>query len=161
MESAGHEASKREFRRLCRRHGLRITPQRVAIYQRLVAARDHPSATELYKQVRVEFPNITLATVNRTLLAIAEIGLARPVLSSGEPKRFDPELQVHHHFHCLRCGRLVDFREASYDGLKVPREISERYVVLRKKITLEGVCDNCQKKPKEVNHGRGTKKADQ
>lgn len=148
MGSASHEANMREFRRLCRRHGLRITPQRVAIYERLTAALDHPSATKLYKQVRVKFPNITLATVNRTLLALAEIGLARPVMSSGEPKRFDPDPEAHHHFHCVKCGRIVDFRDVSYDGLKVPREISERYVVLRRKITLEGVCDNCQKKTK-------------
>jgi len=151
----------REFRRRCRRRGLRITPQRVAIYEMLAASLNHPSATEIFKQVKAEFANITLGTVNRTLLMFANSGLTRVVVSSGEPKRFDPDTADHHHFHCVKCGRIIDFRDASYDGLKVPEEISEKYTVLGKKITLEGVCDSCQKITKGVHHGKRTKKADQ
>ena len=161
MINNGIKEREAEFRRRCRRHGLRITPQRIAIYARLTIARNHPSATELYEQVKAEFPEITLGTVNRTLLAFADIGLARAVVASGEPKRFDPDTAAHHHFHCVKCSRIVDFRDASYDALKVPSEICEKYVVLGKTMTLEGICDDCQKRKKEVHRGRRTEKTDQ
>lgn len=132
------------FERICRKHGMRVTPQRIAIYNELRSSRKHPSAVAIYKQVSRYYPNISLGTVNTTLLTFARIGLIRVVESSGEPKRFDPDLAPHHHFKCARCGRIFDFTERSYDKIAVPAEISRKYVVTGKKVHLEGFCDTCK-----------------
>jgi Fur family peroxide stress response transcriptional regulator len=150
----------RAFKKRCRERGLRITPQRIAIYDRLSASSDHPTATEMCGQIRREFPNISLGTVNSALLTFAAIGLARVVEASGDPKRFDPDMKNHHHFRCVKCGRIIDFHDGTYDALNVPAEISKKYVVFGKKVSLEGLCDDCQKRTKEVYHGKRTKKAD-
>ena len=132
------------FERACREHSLSITPQRVAIYKELVSSPDHPSAISIFTKVREYFANISLDTVNRTLLTFQEIGLAKVVESSGGPKRFDPNLEPHHHFRCISCGEIIDFRDEFYDALEVPAEIKEKFVVLEKKVHLEGFCDQCR-----------------
>ena len=137
-----------ELERHCHKYGLRVTPQRVAIYKKLVASDKHPSATEIYRQIRREFPNVSLGTVNSTLITFARIGLARIVESSGDPKRFDPDTTMHHHFRCVGCNRIIDFREQTYDNIKVPGEIEKKFLVLGKKVYLEGLCDKCQNKVK-------------
>ena len=132
----------------CHKHGLRVTPQRVAIYKELVASDKHPSATDVYKQIRRDFPHISLATVNSTLITLSEIGLARVVESSGDPKRFDPDTELHHHFRCVKCNQIVDFHDETYDNIIVPAEIARKFIVLGKKVYLEGLCDKCRIKYK-------------
>ncbi len=132
------------FESICREHGLSITPQRVAIYKELLSSLEHPSAIMIYKKVSEYYPNISLDTVNRTLLTFHKIGLAKAVGGTGDPKRFDPNLEPHHHFRCISCGEIIDFRDEFYDALEIPAEIKEKFVVLEKKVHLEGFCDQCR-----------------
>jgi Fur family peroxide stress response transcriptional regulator len=132
------------FERACREHSLSITPQRVAIYKELISSEEHPSAVTIFNKVREYFANISLDTVNRTLLTFQKIGLAKVVESSGDPKRFDPNLEPHHHFRCIRCGKIVDFKSKSYDGLEIPPELDDKFVVMEKIVHLEGFCDQCK-----------------
>lgn len=134
------------FEEICRKHGLNVTPQRAAIYKELIASREHPSAVAILERVRKTFPNISLDTVNRTLLTFHKIGLARVVESSGDPKRFDPNLEPHHHFRCVSCGTIVDFHHDGYDRIEVPADIAEKYLIQEKVVHLKGVCDSCRKK---------------
>lgn len=131
------------FKSICREHGLSITPQRVAIYKELISSTEHPSAVTIFNKVREYYSNISLDTVNRTLLTFSKIGLANVVESSGDPKRFDPNLEPHHHFRCISCGEIIDFRDEHYDALEIPAEIKKKFVVLGKKVHLEGFCDQC------------------
>jgi Fur family peroxide stress response transcriptional regulator len=123
---------------------LSITPQRVAIYKELISSAEHPSAVTIFNKVREYYSSIYLDTVNRTLLTFQKIGLAKVVESSGDPKRFDPNLGPHHHFRCISCGEIIDFRSDSYDALEIPAEIKEEFVFLEKKVHLEGFCHQCR-----------------
>ena len=132
------------FESICHSHGLSVTPQRVAIFNELIASSDHPSAVMIFNKVRAYYPNISLDTVNRTLLKFEELGLARIVESSGHPKSFDPNLEPHHHFRCVKCGRIIDFKDEGYDALEVPEAIKSKFVVTGKIVHLEGICDECK-----------------
>jgi len=129
----------------CREAGLKVTPQRTAIYKALIESKEHPSADMLYRKVRKVFPNISLDTVNRTLLTLAEIGAAFIVEGSGDVKRFDGYLETHQHFKCVKCRRIVDFHHKPFDNIPVPRSISKKFTVLRKTVYFEGICDLCRK----------------
>jgi Fur family peroxide stress response transcriptional regulator len=96
------------FQVKCRGAGLRITPQRIAVFKALVESKEHPSAEMLHRKMRNIFPSISLDTVNRTLLTLVEIGAAFVVEGSGEPKRFDGGLKNHQHFKCVKCRRIID-----------------------------------------------------
>ena len=132
------------FTGLCREKGLKVTPQRVAIYRELVRSDEHPSAEMLHSKVKVIFPSISLDTVNRTLLTLNEIGAAFIVEGSGDAKRFDGGMDEHQHFKCIKCKRVVDFSHEPFNNIKAPRELEELFVVLRKCVYLEGICDLCR-----------------
>jgi len=142
------EEKLRNFKKICRKRGMKITPQRVAIYKELSSSNKHPSASTIHRKIKRYYPNISLGTVNSTLLVFAKIGLARVVESSGDPKRFDPNLEPHHHFRCIKCGKIIDFQSSMYDDIAVPVEIEEKFVVLGKKVRLDGLCDRCKRKVK-------------
>jgi len=132
------------FKAMCRREGLKITPQRMAVYKTLAESTEHPSAEMVFRKVRKIFPNISLDTVNRTLLMLNELGAAFVVEGSGDPKRFDGNLKNHHHFKCVECKRIIDFYHEPFDDVRVPARISQKFTVLRTAVYLEGICDKCQ-----------------
>jgi len=126
-------------------NGLKITPQRTAIFQELLKAKDHPTADDIYQRIVKKIPNISFDTVNRTLLTFSKIGLIKVVEGYGQAKRYDPDLGIHHHFRCIRCGRIIDFHNQDYDNIPVPPEINKRFKVTSKKVVLEGLCGQCHK----------------
>jgi Fur family peroxide stress response transcriptional regulator len=141
----GVQESMEAFRIRCRETGLKVTPQRTAVYKALLEATDHPSADAVFRQVRQIFPSISLDTVNRTLLTLSEIGAAFVVEGSGDAKRFDANLKNHQHFKCLKCRHIIDFHHEPFDRIEVPENLAARFTVLRKTVYLEGLCDVCRK----------------
>ncbi|MFA5239688.1 MAG: Fur family transcriptional regulator [Phycisphaerae bacterium] len=135
-----------EFEARCRKAGLKVTPQRVGVYKMLMESKEHPSADVLWRKVRKTFPNISLDTVNRTLLTLAEIGAAFIVEGSGDVKRFDGCLENHQHFKCIKCKKIIDFHHKPFDNIPVPKSISGKYTILKKTVYLEGLCDSCRKR---------------
>ncbi len=134
------------FKAKCRAAGLRVTPQRMAVYEVLIKSNEHPSAEMVFQKVKRALPNVSLDTVNRTLLTLYEIGAAFAVEGSGDAKRFDGKLKSHQHFKCIKCKRIIDFHHKPFDNIAVPKSISRRFTVLRKTVYLEGVCDLCRKR---------------
>jgi Fur family transcriptional regulator, peroxide stress response regulator len=134
------------FYQRAKKNGLKITPQRTAIYQELLKAKDHPSADIIYKRIVEKIPNISFDTVNRTLLTFSKIGITNIVEGYGQPKRYDPDLDIHHHFRCIQCNSIIDFYNKNYDNIAVPEEINNRVKVINKKVVLEGLCDKCRKR---------------
>jgi len=123
---------------------LKLTPQRSAIYKALINTDMHPTAEDIYREVRKEMPAISLDTVNRTLLTLAEIGAAFVVEGTGQPRRFDGGLEDHQHFLCIKCGKVIDFHHPPFDNIELPHEIEGKFKVLRKTVYLEGLCETCQ-----------------
>jgi Fur family transcriptional regulator, peroxide stress response regulator len=137
------DGSTSAFKAKCKDAGLKVTPQRMATYQALVDSKEHPSADMVYSKVRLTNSNVSFDTVNRTLLTLNEMGVATIVEGSGEPKRYDANLSPHQHFKCVKCRRIIDFHDTDFDDISVPAELEQKFVVLRKSVYFEGVCDIC------------------
>jgi Fur family peroxide stress response transcriptional regulator len=146
QQLSSYELEKRVdwFAQRCRQNGLKVTPQRIAIYKELLRTKEHPSAEVLYRKVKKIFPNISLDTVNRTLLTLSEIGAAFVVEGSGQAKRYDAGSEEHQHFKCIKCKRIIDFHHKPFDEIRLPAFIDRKYKVLRKTVYIEGLCDLCR-----------------
>ncbi len=144
MSNGDINAKMAVFQEKCRQAGLKITPQRLAVYRALILSEEHPSANVVYRDVRRDFPSISLDTVNRTLLTLTEIGVAFVVEGSGQVRRYDGNLENHQHFRCVNCGKVIDFHCGQFDDISIPDDIEENFVVLRKTVYLEGLCQSCK-----------------
>ena len=106
----GPYAAKRlsEFAARCRRGGLAVTPQRLAIVKALLDSGEHPRADAIFAAVRMQHPHISLATVHRTLETLCDIGEARKVTMLHDSARYDGNITPHHHVVCVKCRRIRD-----------------------------------------------------
>jgi len=135
-----------------RKAKLKITPQRLTILSELTDNHTHPTATAIYQKIKQKLPSISFDTVNRTLIAFSQSGVIKVAEGQGKAKRYDPMTDPHHHFHCVRCNRIIDFSNKEYDRIKLPESITNKHQVLGQKIVLDGICQNC--KIKRDNKGR-------
>lgn len=126
------------------RVGLRRTPQREVVLSLVRACYEHPTADWIHREARLRLPDISLATVYRTLRLLKEKGLIHEFSGGASPSRFDGTLHdPHEHVRCVRCGLVADVdlsetAEIRRTVAKITGFRIERYPLL-----FHGICADC------------------
>ncbi len=126
----------------CRGAGMNMTPQRVGIYRALLESFDHPSPEALFDRVKPLLPSISLATIYKTLDTLVALGFAAELPSVGDTKRYDANMEQHHHLVCRSCNSVEDFDDPGLSGVKPPRRI-HGFVPEFLSIHVHGLCRRC------------------
>ena len=126
--------------------GLKITPQRIAVYLAVLKSGKHPSADKVFRNTLKDNPNISFDTVNRTLLSFAEYGILNIVEGYTSARRYDCNINKHHHYRCIKCDALFDCFNLTYANIDTPDDVPKNFKILRKRVIIEGICNNCRKK---------------
>ncbi len=146
-----------EIRRRFRERGVRMTPQRAAIYGALAGTANHPTAEDLYREVKKVHPMISQNTVYYTLGVLREAGLVREVNYWHDRSRFDANIGLHHHLICLGCRKIEDLMDATLDRL--PMRVGGRldFEVTGHRVEFYGYCAVCRrrKRPDAAAHRTG------
>jgi Fur family peroxide stress response transcriptional regulator len=98
-----------------RQNKLKITPQRIAIYNALLERTDHPTAEVIYQEIQPQFPGISLSTVYNTLEMLCEKGLIQKVKTVRDNMRYDAIEQPHHHLYSAQTDRMEDYFDEELD----------------------------------------------
>ncbi len=133
--------SPTELTEAFRQRGLKVTPQRLAIFQALHHHTGHPSAESVYAQVVADMPTVSLRTVYQTLNDLADMGELQQLTFGAGPSRFDPNTDGHHHLVCEMCGRVRDVYVDAAPVLAGPA--ADGYRITATEIVFRGVCDEC------------------
>jgi Fur family peroxide stress response transcriptional regulator len=99
------------------RAGLKATQQRLVIYQCLMASSIHPTAEDIFEQVRPDNPSISLGTVYKTLETLVESKLVEKVPVSEGKMRYDARMDAHNHIYCTNTGEIIDFQDSELEQL--------------------------------------------
>lgn len=132
---------------LLRSKGLKVTPQRVAIYKYLASTRKHPTAESVYEAVLREFPAISFNTVYTTLRTFQDAGLARRLVVGESIYRYDADIAPHAHFACTKCGRVDDLDGSLTETVhELERRAREQlpHSVAGTEVTIFGLCPRCR-----------------
>jgi len=129
---------------LARMAGLRPTQQRVAIIAAL-EGKDRPvTAQELHGEVRGP-ASPGLATVYRTLRALAESGVAQTFEAGEQEQAYKLcEPAHHHHLICERCGQVVEVPSCEVEGWAGTVARRRGFTVTGHRADVYGVCQTCR-----------------
>ncbi|HSB09268.1 MAG TPA: Fur family transcriptional regulator [Blastocatellia bacterium] len=130
-----------DFEKQCRSRGIRVTPQRLAVYRALAEDLAHPTAESVYSRLSKQLPGLSQATIYRTLQFFETENLIRKVSSPGAIGRFDANVGPHQHLLCRVCGSLEDISVPELHKAKLP-EVSG-FTVEELDIRLVGLCEAC------------------
>ena len=141
---AGYAARRlAEFVARCRKGGLAVTPQRIAIIKALLSSAEHPRADTIYAMVRREHPTISLATVHRTLETLCEIGEARKVTTLHDSARYDGNVTPHHHVVCVKCRKVRDIEIPELERMLKGRNAIGDFQVIGTSLEIQALCAQC------------------
>ena len=124
--------------------GHRFTEQRAAVYRFLSGTTSHPTADEVFQEVRRQIPGISLATVYKSLETLVNCELTSKLTYSDGSARYDARMDPHHHARCLSCGAVSDVPSRRLD-----REVQDLaagldgFSVVGYRLELTGFCADC------------------
>jgi Fe2+ or Zn2+ uptake regulation protein len=128
---------------LFREQGLRVTPQRQAIFRLLHGNDGHPTVESLYEAARSEMPTISLKTVYQTVHDLEGMGQVSLLDLGTGSVRVDPNVEdAHHHLICDRCGKVRDL-PVDFPVLAVPPRLRRGFSVSAVEVNFRGLCDDC------------------
>jgi Fur family peroxide stress response transcriptional regulator len=135
--------SPAELTELFHERGLKVTPQRQAIFRALHGEKTHPTAEWVYASVSKVMPTISLRTVYQTLNDLSAMGEVQALDLGTGSARFDPNMDAHHHLVCDRCGRVVDvYTDAS--ALRVSGAQRHGFTINSTEVVFRGACPSCK-----------------
>ena len=103
----------------CEAKGLRMTEQRRIIAGVLEAADDHPDVEDLYTRASAQDPNISIATVYRTVKLFEEAGILEKLEFGDGRARYEDAVRDHHdHLIDMTTGEVIEFVDPEIEALQ-------------------------------------------
>ncbi len=132
-----------ELAGILRSHGMKATPQRLAVASLLLPARIHLTPQQVRERLRDRYPSLSLNTIYQTLQRLAGAGLLRE-LNIGGRTWFDSHVEPHHHAVCRVCERIEDVPAAAQF---VPLTL-RRWKIEDEARIWQGLCPECREREK-------------
>ncbi len=139
------------FKLLLKDRGLKVTRQRVAVLEALASCpKEHLTAEEIFELVKVDCPEIGLATVYRTIQLLNGLNLIDRVNFDDGFVRYEMGSALdsglrhrHHHLICIKCGRVISFQKDLLEGMEAKIAETAGFRVVNHEIRLYGYCMEC------------------
>ncbi|MER3405205.1 MAG: transcriptional repressor [Chloroflexota bacterium] len=122
---------------------IRLTPQRRAVLEAVLAAGDHPRATDIYERVRRRHPGIAFATIYNALRYLAAHGLISEITFGDAASRFDGRTDRHDHAVCERCGVLCDVHVPLPEDVRALAAAQSGFRIMQYRVEFRGLCPQC------------------
>jgi Fe2+ or Zn2+ uptake regulation protein len=134
-----------EYADQIRSSGHRLTRQRRLVLEILEESQEHLDADMIHEQAKARDPHISLATVYRSLGLLKDMGLVQELRLGENHGHFETtQPNPHHHFTCLKCGRVVEFEAPQV--METVRQLckGEGLRVTEVQVHLSGFCPKCR-----------------
>ena len=143
---------------ILKQHKLKITPQRLEILRFLENNKSHPTANDIYINLKKRNPSLSKTTVYNSLEVLIKNNIITELLISRSESRFEFEMGMHHHFLCKSCNKILDIDlECPYtNGFpNTKHKIEEVHGYLK------GICEDCLSKSAKENNDNKDKNRNQ
>lgn len=128
-----------------RRKGYKATPQRVEICRFVIRSRDHPTAQEIYNEVKEVHPTVSLATVYKTLQVLKGLALIQELNFPQGQARFDSYMVPHINLVCLRCGIIRDLDDLTVREIVTRVADATKFAMTGQRLEIYGICKKCRR----------------
>src|SRR3712207_4667426 len=134
-----------ELRQKLDKRGAHMTRQRAAVYDYLSHVAHHPTAEEVFLNVKRELPKISLATVYKNLEALVACEAISKLSYGDGSAGYDVRTDHHYHTRCLDCGRMWDLEAANGKSALALIAPQPGFTVSDFRLELLGHCQDCKR----------------
>ena len=124
---------------------IKYSRQREAIKEMLCSRCDHPTAEQLYSDLKPDYPKLSLGTVYRNLALLVNMGDVIKLSINSESERYDGNVHNHYHMACTKCGSIIDVNLPVNEALESMAEEATKADIKTHSLIFYGFCKNCKK----------------
>lgn len=122
---------------------LRNTRQRAAVISALADADVFKSSQEIHDDLRQRGDSVGLATVYRTLQALAESGDVDVIVRDGETAYRQCSPSHHHHLVCRECQSTVELEAPDVESWAATVAAQHGFTDVTHTVEVYGLCPTC------------------
>jgi len=126
-----------------RSKGYKATTQRIAICRIALNSRAHPSAQQVYNEVKKIHPTVSLATVYKTLEVLKNLDLVQEITYPKGQARFDSYMNPHINLICWKCGNITDLDDTTVEEITRKVTASTKFKPSGQRMDVYGICEKC------------------
>ena len=126
--------------------GLRTSPGRKKVFDRVMNLHGHFSGEELAIQCQQGEKSVSRATVYRTIKELLESGVIRETAFGDKHQNYEHlyDEKPHHHARCTRCGFFIELPDLNEDKLYEPILEEKGFQMLGHEMHFYGICASCR-----------------
>lgn len=143
------EAAIANFTRYLSEHGMRKTPERYAILNKIFEITGHFTLQSLYSELDQSGYHVSRATLFNTISLFISAGIVRRHTFATEAPRYERITNLsHHHLICTGCGKIREVRDVELDKILRSRRFG-KFLTSQIDINIYGLCPTCQRQTKK------------
>lgn len=134
------------FAQYLKSKGLKFTPERRVILHEIFASHEHFDVESLFETLKNKGERISLATIYRLIPLLIESQMIRRATRVDGHVTYEHLFghKPHHHLVCMRCGRIVEFRDESIEKLIDQVCRNYNFLPVEQRLGVRGICSACQ-----------------
>lgn len=123
----------------------KYSKQREEILELLKNSYSHPTAEEIYQDIKKQNSTASRGTVYRNLGLLVEKGIIIKIPMGNNPDRYDYIRKPHMHAICKKCGIVVDF-DCNNASEQLIQDIYKSTSIKPEEngISMLGICKKCE-----------------
>ena len=122
----------------------RMTNQRKLILNYLRSVKSHPTAKEIYKEVKKKLPQISFGTVYRNLNFLVDDNKILALKSLDSRVHYDGCACSHTHLICEKCSRIYDLEDQNFEKILMKKKKTKHGQIKDFRLNFYGLCNNCK-----------------
>lgn len=127
---------------ILKQKNIKVTPQRLGVYNVLFKNFRHWTAEEIHEKVRKDFPTISLGTVYSILELFKSKNIIQEIRIDFQRSSFDARQEGHHHFQCRKCKKIFDVDIPLCDSLR--KKETDGHLIEDFQGYFYGICRDCR-----------------
>lgn len=135
------------FRKYCKEHNMRYTPERDVIVNSITRQKGHFDVDKLFLDIRQNYPDLKLAkgSIYRTIPHLIRAGLIEESLSENGHVCYEHKLKnrLHGHLKCVKCGKILEFKDRRIDSVQNKACEDFCFKAVSSLYVINGYCKEC------------------
>lgn len=140
--------SRREHRAFIdglRQRGLRVTQERLAVFDAVFALHGHLEVEQIHRRMKLHGHDVSRATLYRNLDVLEKLGLVRKI-QAGNRRVLYEHLHAgldHGHLICRECGQVIEFMSEDVNRAMAALCAEHGFEEDENQVTVQGLCSIC------------------
>jgi Fe2+ or Zn2+ uptake regulation protein len=124
-------------------NNIKITHQRLEILKYLDTHLTHPTAEQIYSELKKKNPALSKTTIYNALETLQKNNLIQNLTISSSEQRYEIKDEMHHHFLCKKCGKIINIEITCPN---IDKMLQQGHKVEEVHGYFKGYCKDCLKK---------------